>query len=178
MVSSALAQPKEGPAPVLREGALSTPVQVPGAGGPSRPPADYGDLVHAIIGVDPENHDALLSLVRDGLPASVIKRLEIAYGATQSEIAQALRIPMTTLRRRLRQNEQLTVDESDRVIRLARIKDLALGMMHGDDQAAVAWLRTPREILGNESPMVRANTEVGAREVEDLIGRIRHGVFS
>ncbi|MCG5497632.1 DUF2384 domain-containing protein [Ectothiorhodospira haloalkaliphila] len=130
-----------------------------------------------VTGVGAEDHDALLAVVRYGLPASVIRLLEAAYGVTQAEISVALRIPRTTLNRRLRQNERLTADESERVIRLARIKDLASGMMHGDDEAATVWLRMPREVLGGEAPMVRATTEIGARDVEDLIGRIQNGVF-
>ena len=64
------------------------------------------------------------------------------------------------------------------MIRLARLKDLALTLMNGDDAAAISWLRTPLEILGGETPLEHASTEMGARDVEDLIGRLRHGVFS
>lgn len=119
----------------------------------------------------------LNALVNEGLPSASIEKLEHAYRVTRKEIATALRIPMTTLSRRM-VDGRLNTDESDRVVRFARLKDLALKMMQGDDEQAIAWLRTPAPILGNESPFVHATTEVGAREVEMLIGRIRHGVFS
>jgi len=32
--------------------------------------------------------------------------------------------------------------------------------------------------LGGETPLEYAETEVGAREVEDLLGRIEYGVYS
>lgn len=51
-------------------------------------------------------------------------------------------------------------------------------MMHGDDKAAILWLNTPNSIFGNKSPIEHAATHLGLREVEDLIRRIRHGVFS
>lgn len=121
-------------------------------------------------------HD-LSTLVHEGLPSASVEELEQAFRVTRKEIALALRIPMTTLSRRLVEG-RLNTDESDRVVRFARLKDLTVEMMQGDEEEAIAWLKTPAPILGNESPFTHATTEVGAREVEMLIGRIRHGVFS
>jgi putative toxin-antitoxin system antitoxin component (TIGR02293 family) len=101
----------------------------------------------------------------------------MALHTSQKEIAQVLSIPPSTLQRR-KKSGQLQTDESDRVVRLASLKDATVAMMQGDDEAAVAWLRTPLDILGGESPLEHASTELGARDVEDLIGRLRHGVFS
>jgi uncharacterized protein (DUF2384 family) len=42
----------------------------------------------------------------------------------------------------------------------------------------VVWLRSPNRALGGESPLALSKTEVGAREVENLIGRLEHGVFT
>ena len=50
--------------------------------------------------------------------------------------------------------------------------------MAGDPIAAQRWLTTRHPALGDETPLRRASTETGGREVEDLIGRLRHGVFS
>jgi putative toxin-antitoxin system antitoxin component (TIGR02293 family) len=47
-----------------------------------------------------------------------------------------------------------------------------------DAEAAQQWLKTPARALGFESPLHFAETEAGAREVENLLGRIEHGVFS
>ena len=72
----------------------------------------------------------------------------------------------------------LTAEESDRLVRVARLVSLAHEMMLGDDEAARRWLREPLELLEGESPLERASTEVGGREVEEVIGRLRHGTFS
>ena len=37
---------------------------------------------------------------------------------------------------------------------------------------------TPKRALGNITPLRCCDTDVGAREVEALLGRIEHGVFS
>jgi putative toxin-antitoxin system antitoxin component (TIGR02293 family) len=133
-------------------------------------------LVETVTGVPTGRRTEVLINIKKGLKFASIRLLETAYRATQKEIAQALSIPNATLNRRKKEG-RLHADESDRVVRLARLKDAALALMNSDD-AAVTWLRTPLEILGGESPLEHASTELGARDVEDLIGRLRHGVFS
>jgi putative toxin-antitoxin system antitoxin component (TIGR02293 family) len=134
-------------------------------------------LLHAVTGVAAGNRAKMLKNIRQGLPFDVIETLEQAYAVPRKELAEVLSITVSTLTRRKKEG-RLHADESDRVARLARIKDTAVAMMQGDDEAAIQWLHTPLEILGSETPMAHASTEMGARDVEDLIGRIRHGVFS
>ncbi len=69
-------------------------------------------------------------------------------------------------------------DVFDSTVALARMRAAAIEMMAGNESAAINWLNEPKEALSGESPIARASTAAGAREVEDLIGQIRHGVFS
>ncbi len=119
----------------------------------------------------------LLYAVREGLPFLTLENLAKRFGTPQKEMARVLAITPSTLARR-KVSGKLKPDESDRVVRLARIGTMADALMHRDGDAARRWLTTPLEILGGESPMQRASTELGARDVERLIGRLRHGVFS
>ena len=48
----------------------------------------------------------------------------------------------------------------------------------GDIQSARKWLKEKAYGLGDLSPLEFAKTEIGAREVENLLGRIEHGIFS
>ena len=118
----------------------------------------------------------LLARVHAGLPYAVVEALVASLGVSQKELGGVLNIPVTTLSRR-KKTGKLLPDESDRVIRLARIGAQAEAMMDDDAPVARQWLTTPLEIFG-ESPLRHCSTEVGAREVEQLIGRLRHGVFS
>jgi putative toxin-antitoxin system antitoxin component (TIGR02293 family) len=67
--------------------------------------------------------------------------------------------------------------ESDRVVRFARLLGQAIKLM-GDEEDARQWLNSPQFGLGGAVPLDYAKTEVGAREVENLLGRIEHGVYS
>jgi putative toxin-antitoxin system antitoxin component (TIGR02293 family) len=48
----------------------------------------------------------------------------------------------------------------------------------GSRESALDWLRSPQFGLGGKIPLRYAETEVGAREVADLLGRIDYGVYS
>ena len=119
----------------------------------------------------------ILGLVRSGLPFIALENLIQAVGAPQREVADVVGIPATTLGRR-RRSGRLTPTESDHVVRVARLAVLARELMAGDANAARDWLTTPLRLLGDETPLRHASTEAGGREVEQLIGQLRHGVFS
>ena len=72
---------------------------------------------------------------------------------------------------------KLDVAESDRVVRFARLLGLAASVMESID-AGRRWIRSPQVGLGGAIPLEYAETEVGAREVENLLGRIEYGVYS
>ena len=119
----------------------------------------------------------ILERVRGGLPFAALENLIRAIGAPQKEIAGVVGIPATTLARR-RSSGRLTPTESDQVVRVARLTAMAGDLMAGDTDAARRWMTTPHPRLGDESPLRRASTETGGREVEQLIGQLRHGIFS
>ncbi len=121
--------------------------------------------------------EGAVAMVRSGLPFSMLDEVAAAAGVGRLALARVIGLPSTTLARR-RKAERLTEEESDRLVRVARLVALVHDMMLGDSKAARRWLGDPHELLEGESPLERASTEVGSREVEQVIGRIRHGIFS
>jgi putative toxin-antitoxin system antitoxin component (TIGR02293 family) len=107
----------------------------------------------------------------------ILVRLAGALALSQTDTLTLLQIAPATLKRR-REAGALQTAESDRVLRFARLLELATALMGGNENAARTWLKTPAPSLGDDTPLQRATTEFGAREVEDLIGRLRHGVFT
>lgn len=146
--------------------------------------ADFADassdaLVLLVLGVKAgKQYHTLTDWVRRGLPATSVDRLVKVFGISQKDLSGIIDIPVPTLQRRKKAKQRLTTAESDRVVRIAKIRQQTIDMMHGDSQAARRWLISPKQVLGGESPLERASTEAGAAEVEQLIGRVRHGVFS
>ncbi len=119
----------------------------------------------------------LVQLVEAGFAFARIESLRKATGLTVEEIGRFARIPGRTMTRRQAQG-RLQADESDRVLRLATLFELATELFEGDRDAAKRWLETPQPGLGGAIPLEFAGTEVGAREVESLIQRLEHGVIS
>ncbi|MBM4296630.1 MAG: DUF2384 domain-containing protein [Deltaproteobacteria bacterium] len=120
--------------------------------------------------------DDLRKTVKEGLPYASFEALSERLGLDRDEVANALYLPHRTTARRKKQ-QKLHTDESDRVLRLARIIAQATETL-GTERKAVGWLRCPNRALGNIPPLELLDTDIGARQVEDILGRIEHGIIS
>ena len=121
--------------------------------------------------------EGAVDLVRRGLPFRMLDEVAAAAGVGRLALGEVIGLSRTTFSRR-RDARALKPAESDRLVRVARLVAMAYELMQGDAPAARHWLQEPNELIEGESPLERASTEVGGREVEELIGRLRHGVFS
>ncbi len=130
-----------------------------------------------VLGRIVKSPDELTQLVRRGLPASSLTALAGKLRVGNIVLSRKLGIPQRTLTRRLSQHSRLTAAESDRTVRLARVYANAVEMI-GDEEKAAEWLRTPNRALGGERPLDQLDTDLGARAVEDVLGRIAYGVYS
>ncbi len=122
------------------------------------------------------NEQDLIEIVRSGLPHAALESVLDLLGLSVDVVSASLSLPKRTLARRKKQ-ERLTAAESDRLLRLARVAAAAVGVF-GDPHKASAWLQKPNRALGKATPLSRMDTDVGVRQVERVLGRIEHGVFS
>lgn len=120
---------------------------------------------------------AALAAIRKGYCFEVWENLRLATGVTRERLARITGIDPSTLRRRQRSG-RLDPRQSERVERVARIFDMALRMFGGNAALAREWLNTPDSSLRGAAPLDHCQSEIGAREVEDLIGRIEHGTVA
>lgn len=112
------------------------------------------------------------------MPRGAAQHLRKRLKLTEGELAQGLGVSTKTLQRLAKQpGGRLTPAQGDRLYRLARVVALAEEVFE-DAERAHEWLRQPQRGLGNRVPFVLMRSEAGAREVEDLLGRIEYGVFS
>jgi putative toxin-antitoxin system antitoxin component (TIGR02293 family) len=120
----------------------------------------------------------LAARVKAGLPLSEFDALRRELDVTVEDLADRIGISIATLSRRRRTGEPLDPGHSDRLLRYARLLQLATALYNGNEEAGRTWLRKPARALGGERPLDHAGTEIGARAVEDLIGRLEHGVYT
>jgi putative toxin-antitoxin system antitoxin component (TIGR02293 family) len=131
------------------------------------------------------NSDEALAMIEQRLPTSVLDSL-LNLGFERAEVHSVV-LPARTLQHRRSRNEPLTVEESDRVIRLLRVLR-ATEAVYESRERALAWLRRPnprldpalRNVLfakGGRVPLSLLTTETGARKVEELLVQISDGMF-
>lgn len=130
-----------------------------------------------LMGYAPSSPVRLAGAVGEGLPYEALERLRDATGLSWRQMARLLHTSTRTLERR-RQSGSLEAGESDRAATTSRVFAAALALFEYDKEAASRWLSAPRRALGDATPWEMARTETGAREVEALIGRLEHGVFT
>lgn len=129
------------------------------------------------LGLKNADVPAMLKLIDKGLPWSTISSFAKTSGFTPQEIAAFLGIPGRTFARR-RASGTLDSVESERLVRLAEVFSSSLDLFNGDVDATRQWLTSPVRGLGNARPVDYAMTDLGGREVRNLIGRLMEGVFS
>src|SRR5438552_3394160 len=128
----------------------------------------------ASLGMTATTTDELIRQLERGLSFKALKTLETLSGVGASSIAAVIGIPERTFARR-KAAGRLSPEESERLFRISTVFEKAVELFEGDVSAAVSWLMAPRSVLGNRSPLTYSWTEVGAREVESLIGRLEQG---
>jgi putative toxin-antitoxin system antitoxin component (TIGR02293 family) len=131
----------------------------------------------ALLGLRTYEALALYRQVRKGLPYSALARFQRNTGLPAGVVSRLLQIPSRTLTRRKTEGK-LAPEESDRLVRAARVFGRAMELFEGDGDAARGWLTTSQPALGGLVPLELAGTEVGAGEVEALIGRLEYGIPS
>jgi putative toxin-antitoxin system antitoxin component (TIGR02293 family) len=112
--------------------------------------------------------------VRSGLPLEVLGAMLDRAVVNSSELYGWI-IPRRTMAHRIRKKQRLSLEESNRISRVARIYALALDTL-GDDTKAQHWLRKSLRQLGGRTPMQMLETDLGAHQVETILGRIGHGI--
>lgn len=128
------------------------------------------------LGLRATTTDDLIDRLKRGLSMEAFDRLRDQLDVKAEALAELAGVSVRTLARRRRDAEPLTPETSERLLRLARLYEIAAETLGSEDEAR-RWLKEPNVALGGRTPLDYADTEPGAREVEDLLGRLSHGVF-
>ncbi len=123
-----------------------------------------------------EHPHQLIRRIQRGLPFRELQQLQDRIDLPLEELAGKLAISRSTLQRR-KAAGRLTAQESDKVVRFSRLLKQAADLF-GSVERGRAWLKFPQRGLGGAVPLDYAQTEVGALEVERLLGRIQYSVYT
>jgi putative toxin-antitoxin system antitoxin component (TIGR02293 family) len=129
------------------------------------------------LGIGANSTPDLLRQIEQGFSFETLLRLEANSGVSLALLASVIGIPERTLARR-KASGRLEPGESERLLRVSSLFEKSVDLFEGNVTAAVHWLTSPKKALNGQTPLLYARTELGAREVEDLIGRLDQGIFS
>lgn len=136
-----------------------------------------GTRVGNALGLKNLDTASLMKAAHLGLSWTAFGRFLNYSGFSQQDVAQYLCIAERTLARR-REAGIFGNRESEQLLRLAEIYQAALDLFDGDANSTLTWLTSPVRGLGNARPIDMTRSEFGARDVCDMIGRLRDGVFA
>lgn len=121
------------------------------------------------LGIETANVGDVTRQIEAGLPHEAFVRFRDFSQLPEEQIAVAARCSPTN---------QLSPDESDRIMRMALVFERAVDLFNGNHEAAKSWMTSPNRALGQETPLAMTRTSFGANAVTDLIGQLEHGIFS
>ena len=127
--------------------------------------------------VAPANTQEWVQRIIAGIPARAALAFKGALHLNNDQLGALLGLCRRSLNRLTPAKALLPAVAGDRLYRSARLFALALDVFE-DHDAATEWLKSPQRALGNAIPLDIATTDIGARDVEALLGRIEHGVYS
>jgi putative toxin-antitoxin system antitoxin component (TIGR02293 family) len=128
------------------------------------------------LGVHASTPPELIAAVKRGLPTGAFSALAAELEISEAVLAGVTGISPSTLLRRKKAG-RLSAEESEHMVRVATLLDTA-ARLFGGVAAGADWMRSDNAALAGASPLVFADTEIGAREVESLLGRVEFGVYS
>jgi len=131
--------------------------------------------VFSFVGLKAGSDLELALLSEKGLPLTAVESLK-EQGLTFTEISDIVISPRT-LKHRKSRKEKLSSVETDRVLRVARIVDLA-DKVFGSRMKALLWLRSADDRLENRTPMQMLVNESGGRLVESMLWQIDEGIYT
>ena len=114
--------------------------------------------------------------IERGLPLSTLEEFSAYSGIAVKDLLEVV-IPARTLKHRRQRQESLNLDESDRLARVARLYELAVKVF-GDPEKTKRWLTKPKTKFEDRSPLTMMHTDLGGRQVEEMLYQIDEGFFA
>jgi putative toxin-antitoxin system antitoxin component (TIGR02293 family) len=117
----------------------------------------------------------MIARSRQGVPRVEVDQVAELVGLTDKEMAPILNMSERNMHR-LKDEDRLARDSSERLLLLTNLLRHALDVFDGDAETVASWLRTPIRELAQQAPIQLLDTTTGFGLVDDVLGRIEHGI--
>lgn len=127
-----------------------------------------------VVGKSVRSPEDLAQRVRKGLPFAALLAVMEQYGISRDVLCTILHLSSRNFLRR-KEQKRLSPDESDRLYRLARVIAHA-NRVFEDPEESADWIQSPNAALGKQQPLNLLDTDIGVQQVDQVLGRIEHGI--
>ena len=127
-----------------------------------------------VVGKNVRSAEDLAERVRGGLPFASLSAVMERYEISRDVLCDILCLSSRNFLRR-KEQKRLSPDESDRLYRLARVIAHANRVFEDPDESA-DWIHAPNTSLGKQQPLTLLDTDIGVQQVDQVLGRIEHGI--
>ncbi|MFD2574561.1 antitoxin Xre/MbcA/ParS toxin-binding domain-containing protein [Spirosoma soli] len=112
---------------------------------------------------------------RQGVLRAEADQVAALVGLTDLEMARILNMSDRNLHR-LKPQDRLSRDASERLLLLTNLLRHGLDVFDEDAETLADWLHAPIRELNAQSPLQLLDTTTGFGLVDDVLGRIEHGI--
>ncbi len=129
-----------------------------------------------LLGLKVDNLFDLGQAVQTGLAIQAVETLGQSLGLTLSEILKLINLSESTYHHYRKQQRFLPSEFSVHLYQIARVLEQAT-MFFEDKTKAIIWLKTPRTIFRDFTPLQCTILPDGAAYVITVLNRLEHGVY-
>ncbi len=122
-----------------------------------------------------ENVD-LIAVSRNGISAAQLEALQKSTGLENHHLARILQVTTRTLQNK-KGSDKMSISVTEKALKLSRLYQNGY-FTFGDKSNFKAWMRSPVLALNNKTPLSYLDTQFGFELVEQILGRIAHGIIS
>lgn len=116
-----------------------------------------------------------IEAIKRGFPSDSLMVIARALGVSKQSLVAGLNLAQRTVTARENAGTRFSPEESERLLRVVRVRELAREVFT-NDEAVAEWMGTPKEYLDGQTPLRALETGLGAARVENLVKAMVHGV--
>jgi len=132
--------------------------------------------IQALLNSEPINQRTdLINIARSGIQTKYISKIQTYTSLSDKELSSLLPISQRQLFR-YTPSHKLNKEITAHLIQLLEMFQKGFTLF-GEEKFKI-WIRTPNKVLSNNQPLEIMDTSIGIEMIEDVIGRIEHGVYS
>jgi putative toxin-antitoxin system antitoxin component (TIGR02293 family) len=125
-------------------------------------------------------------LIKGGVSARYVDRMAREMGMPKERLFPALGLSAATVNRRARESKNLSIEDSERVVGMARLVGQVQAMVNDSGNPAgfnaaqwvARWLEEPLSALGGQRPAELMDTAEGQTIVSNLLARLQSGAYA